>query len=74
MEILAEPRLDWTERSASGAGQAADHPEGILEGEPRVPLAELGPARHLDVPDDPQGRRAARPVARRLDGSRAWAG
>ena len=42
-QVLAEPRLDRARRAAlEPLDEAADQPEGVLEGEPRVALAELG--------------------------------
>ncbi len=60
-QVLAEPRLDRSGRSAlEPLDEAADLAEGVLEGEPRVALAELGAALRPDVPGrHPQGSRPA---------------
>ncbi len=50
-EVLAEPGLDRTRRPAfEPLDVPADEPECVLEGEPRVALAELGARRLPDVP------------------------
>ena len=74
-QVLAEPRRDGPERSAlESLHESADHPEAVLEGDPRV---SLPPRAGAGQPDVSRRRRAAcavrpGPVVSRLAGRIAW--
>ena len=60
MQVLAQPRLDGAERpTVEALDEPADRAKSLLEGEPRVALAELGRVRQTDVPARHPDRRDA---------------
>ena len=73
-QVLADPSLDRAGRPRFEAlDEAADQPERVLEGLPRVALAEAMPLCGRTWPDDTRSA-PVRPgwVASRLDGRIAW--
>jgi hypothetical protein len=60
VQVLAQPRLDGTERpTVEALNEPTDRAKSLLEGEPRVALAELGRVRQTDVPARHPDRRDA---------------
>ena len=76
MKVLARAGLDGTEPAAIEAlNEASDSPEGVLEGEPGVPLTERRAAWQPDVAGgDTHGGMRPGAVASRLAGSTREAG